>query len=155
MAAPTRTDLARLAATEARIAALDLPKGGFTAAARASALARLRAAGLPARRDEYWRWTDPAAFNASEAPAGAALRVDAPIFEGRDKVRLVFVDGVLDADASDTPVLAGSRSPVWPRPTGPTFIGPRRFTARWRPRRSCRLPGPLPRSTPRLRPTAS
>jgi Fe-S cluster assembly protein SufD len=107
MAAPKRNDAARLAATEARIGALDLPKGGFTATARASALARLADMGLPTRRDEYWRWTDPAAFNAVEPQAGTALRVDKPIFEGHDKVRLVFVDGVFDVDASDDPVLAG------------------------------------------------
>jgi Fe-S cluster assembly protein SufD len=107
MAAPKRNDTARLAATDARIGALALPKGGFTAAARASARARLRDMGLPSRRDEYWRWTDPAAFNAVAPQAGTAFRVDKPIFEGRDKLRLVFVDGVFDAAASDNPVLAG------------------------------------------------
>ncbi len=107
MAAPKRSDAARLEATEARIAALDLPKGGFTAAARATALARFREMGLPTRRDEYWRWTDPAAFNAPEPRSSAALRVEKPIFTGRDKVRLIFVDGVFDAAASDDPALAG------------------------------------------------
>ena len=107
MAAPLRKDDAREAATEARIAALGRPGGGFTAPARTDALARLTAMGLPTRRDEYWRWTDPAAFNAPEPAGGAALRVDKPIFEGRDKVRLVFVDGVFDAAASDNPALAG------------------------------------------------
>ena len=107
MAAPKRDNSARIEATEARIAALALPRGGFTAAARAAALARFRTLGLPARRDEYWRWTDPAAFNAPEAQGGAVVRVDKPLFEGRDKLRLVFVDGVFDAEASDDPVLAG------------------------------------------------
>jgi FeS assembly ATPase SufC len=46
--------------TEARIGALDLPRGGAWAnAARDDALARLRAMGLPNRRDEYWKFTDP------------------------------------------------------------------------------------------------
>jgi len=107
MAAPLRKDDARMAATEARIAALGGPRGGVTAAARSEALARLAAMGLPTRRDEYWRWTDPAAFNAPGPEGGAALRVDKPIFEGRDKVRLVFVDGAFDAAASDDPALAG------------------------------------------------
>ncbi|WP_413871055.1 SufB/SufD family protein [Albidovulum sp.] len=107
MAAPMRRDDTRLAATEARIAALALPKGGFTAPARAEALARFRATGLPGRRDEYWRWTDPAPFNAPDAAPGTAVRVDTPLFEGRDKVRLVFTDGVFDAAASDDAVLAG------------------------------------------------
>ena len=107
MAAPMRKDDGRLAATEVRIAALTLPKGGFTAPARAEALARLRATGLPGRRDDYWRWTDPATFAAPEPAPAAALRVDTPIFEGRDRVRLVFTDGVFDAAASDAPALAG------------------------------------------------
>lgn len=107
MAAPLGKDEARVAVTEARIAALGRPHGGFSAPARKDALARLRAMGLPGRRDEYWRWTDPAAFNAPEPQGGAALRVDKPIFEGRDKIRLVFVDGVFDADASDDPKIAG------------------------------------------------
>ncbi len=107
MAAPMRRDETRTAETGARIAALALPKGGFTAPARAEALARFRAAGLPGRRDEYWRWTDPAPFNA-EAPApGAAVRADTPVFGKRDRLRLVFTDGTFDAAASDDPALAG------------------------------------------------
>ena len=107
MAAPQRKDDARLAATAARAAALVLPRGGFSGPARAEALARFRTMGLPGRRDEYWRWTDPAPFNAADAVPGAALRADTPIFEGRDRVRLVFTDGVFDAGASDHPALAG------------------------------------------------
>jgi len=38
--------------------------GGFTAAARKDAAARLQAMGLPGARDEYWRYTNPAPFNA-------------------------------------------------------------------------------------------
>ncbi|AGT09114.1 SufB/SufD family protein [Paracoccus aminophilus] len=90
-------------ALTARLAALDLPKGGFTAAARADALARLTAAGLPKARDEYWRYTHPTAFNAVEpAPVpvlpGAA---DSPLFGDLDRLKLVFVDGRFDASASD------------------------------------------------------
>ena len=108
MAAPKPNAAAREAATAARLADLVLPRGGFTAAARAEAIARVRAMGLPGRRDEYWRWTDPAALNAAHPEGAAAFRVDRPIFEGRDKVRLVFVDGVFDAAASDDPALAGA-----------------------------------------------
>ncbi len=86
-----------------RLAALDLPKGGFTAAARADALARLQAMGLPGPRDEYWRYTPPAAFNAAtaealEIPADAG---DSPLFDDIDRLKLVFVDGRFDASASD------------------------------------------------------
>ena len=81
MAAPMRKDAARAEATEARIAALSRRTGGAFAAALAEALGRFGAMGLPARRDEYWRWTDPAAFNAPEPSAAAAVRADTPIFE--------------------------------------------------------------------------
>lgn len=108
MAAPMRKDEGRVAATEARIAALDLPKGGFSGAARADALARFRAMGLPGRRDEYWKYTDPAPLNAVAAPDAAVFAADeAPIFGAVDRLTLVFVDGVFDADASDDPALAG------------------------------------------------
>ncbi len=90
-------------ATEARLAALTLPEGAdWAEAARRAALARASAMGLPHRRDEYWKFTDPAALVAVEAPP-AAIFVDdeGPAFDGIEKLRIVFVDGVFDADASD------------------------------------------------------
>ncbi|WP_347310076.1 SufB/SufD family protein [Defluviimonas sp. SAOS-178_SWC] len=108
MAAPMRKDDGRLAATETRIAALDLPKGGFSAAARADALKRLKATGLPGRRDEYWKYTNPADFVAVEAPEAALFVADeAPFFGAVDRLTLVFEDGVFNAEASDDPALAG------------------------------------------------
>lgn len=97
-------------ALAARLASLDLPAGkGWLATARTDALARLRAMGLPARRDEYWRYTDPASLNAPEAPA--AVRFDAgdevAPFEGMDRLKIVFVDGVFDPAASDDLTLSG------------------------------------------------
>lgn len=104
MAAPLpREDL-----LAARLAALDLPRGGFTAQARAAALARLRAAGLPGRRDEYWRYTDPAELNRADAPPARLFDAgEAQVFDAIDRLRLVFVDGVFDAAQSDAPELAG------------------------------------------------
>ena len=108
MAAPMRKDDARQAATEARIAALDVPTGGFAGAARANALARLRAMGLPGRRDEYWKYTDPTDLAATEAPPAGVFADDEPeLFGAVDRLRMVFIDGVFDADASDDPQLAG------------------------------------------------
>ena len=50
-------------ATEARIASLAMPSGSaWSDAARAEALARFRAMGLPGPRDEYWRFTRHDAF---------------------------------------------------------------------------------------------
>ncbi|MEY4983611.1 MAG: Fe-S cluster assembly protein SufD [Pseudomonadota bacterium] len=96
-------------ALAARIAGLTLPQGGWAGAARADALARLGAMGLPTRRDEYWRYTDPSSLT---APAAAAARVfddsdESPVFGGIDRLKLVFVDGVFDPAQSDDPVLAG------------------------------------------------
>lgn len=100
---------AKLDAAEARLAALDVPQGAWAAAARGDALARLRATGLPGKRDEYWRYTDPTTLN-QVAPAPAALfdPGDEPmVFTGIDRLKLVFVDGVFDPAQSDDPVLAG------------------------------------------------
>ena len=100
---------AKLDALEARLSALEMPQGGaWVRQAREGALARLRAAGLPHRRDEYWKYTDPASLVAAE-PAPAALfdARETPLFDAIDRVRLVFVDGVFDAAASDDPALAG------------------------------------------------
>ncbi|MEL6449810.1 MAG: SufD family Fe-S cluster assembly protein [Pseudomonadota bacterium] len=98
MAAPAE----QLDLTEARLATLDMPQGGWSAAARADALARLRAMGLPERRDEYWKFTRPDALTQPEAPAAAVFHTDeTPIFGDTGALRLVFNDGVFDADASD------------------------------------------------------
>ena len=97
-------------ALQARLAALDLPAGGFTAAARRDALARLRAMGLPGPRDEYWRYTDPATFSAAKAGAigmEADEGPDGPLFDDLDRLKIVFVDGIFDADASDDLALDG------------------------------------------------
>ncbi|WP_324754531.1 SufD family Fe-S cluster assembly protein [Roseovarius sp. Pro17] len=90
-------------ASEARLAALTLPKGGVWAqAARKDALARLRAMGLPQRRDEYWKFTRPDTLTQADAPEAAVFHADEkPIFGDVDRVKIVFVDGVFDAAASD------------------------------------------------------
>jgi len=96
-------------AATARIAALDLPSGAAWATeARENALSRVQATGLPHRRDEYWRYTTPDSLNAPEAPKAAVLRGDdTPVFNDVDRLKVVFVDGVFDAAASDDLTLAG------------------------------------------------
>jgi Fe-S cluster assembly protein SufD len=94
----------------ARLAPLPAPEGGgWLGAARAAALARLDAMGLPQRRDEYWRYTDPATLNAPEPPRAALFDTggEPPIFGAVDRLRFVFVDGVFDPAQSDDPVMAG------------------------------------------------
>ncbi|MEL6169467.1 MAG: Fe-S cluster assembly protein SufD [Pseudomonadota bacterium] len=94
--------------TEARIAALHVPETGWQGAARVDALSRLRAMGLPGRRDEYWRFTRPDTLVQVDAPPAAAFDPrERPVFEDIDRVQLVFVDGVFDAAASDDPRMAG------------------------------------------------
>ncbi|MEZ5754500.1 MAG: Fe-S cluster assembly protein SufD [Paracoccaceae bacterium] len=96
-------------ALAARIAGLSFAREGWLGAARGEALARLTAMGLPTKRDEYWRYTDPASLTAVEAPAAKVFDAsdESPVFDGIDRVKIVFRDGEFDADASDDLSLAG------------------------------------------------
>jgi len=82
---------------------------GWLAGAQRAAQARLLAMGLPTRRDEYWRYTDPASLVAPDPAAAARLDAgdEAPVFGAIERLRIVFVDGVFDAAASDDLALAG------------------------------------------------
>tara|TARA_R110002110_G_scaffold20312_3_gene82441 strand:- start:2272 stop:3552 length:1281 start_codon:yes stop_codon:yes gene_type:complete len=94
--------------TEARIAHLNLPAKGWSEAARKDALARLRGMGLPERRDEYWKYTRPDILvQPAPVPAAAMANDQTPLFDAMDRLRIVFVDGVFDADASDDLSLEG------------------------------------------------
>ena len=96
-------------ALAARIAGLSFPRGGWLGAVRAEALARLTAMGMPHKRDEYWRYTDPGSLvGATVTPAALFDAGDeAPVFDAIDRLKLVFVDGVFDAAASDDLALEG------------------------------------------------
>lgn len=96
-------------ATEARLAAASRPEGaGWADTARDAALARVRAMGLPTRRDEYWKFTRPDTLVQAEAPEAALFdNDDGTMFEEIDRLKIVFVDGVFDAAASDDLVLEG------------------------------------------------
>ena len=90
--------------TEARIAGLSLPDGAVWARnAREDALGRLRVMGLPGARDEYWRFTKPDDLNAPDAAPAHVFDAgdESPVFGEIDSLRVVFRDGVFDADASD------------------------------------------------------
>ena len=77
-------------------------------AARDAAAARLAATGLPGRRDEYWKFTDPTSLCTPEAAPAALFRTDeSPFFTDIDRLKIVFVDGVFDAGASDELSLDG------------------------------------------------
>jgi len=94
---------AKIDATEARLADVRLPEGsGWATKAREAALDRVRALGLPGRRDEYWKFTRPDDFLAPEAPKAALFDGgQRPVFSDIERVRIVFRDGVFDPDASD------------------------------------------------------
>lgn len=94
---------AKREAAAARLSPADLPKGGaWVNAVRQGAFDRLLALGLPARHDEYWKFTRPDSLIADDAAPAALLKTDEkPVFSGLDRLRLVFVDGVFDAENSD------------------------------------------------------
>jgi len=102
--------VAKLATTEARLETLVFPKSGtWLKRGREAALARLKAVGLPEKRDEYWRYTDPARLSGpSVTPAKVfEIKDEAAVFHTIDRLKVVFVDGVFDAQASDDLALEG------------------------------------------------
>ncbi|TYO88486.1 Fe-S cluster assembly protein SufD [Oceanicella actignis] len=112
MLAPIRTRKTpqKLEAAEALLAARPAPEGEarWAREARAAAEARLREMGAPARRDEYWKYTDPAPLLQPAPDAAPAMADDeGPLWAGTDALRLVFVDGVFRPDLSDDPRMEG------------------------------------------------
>jgi len=100
----------RQTATEALLDTLELPTGGCTEMARRAALARVRSMGLPQRRDEYWKYTRPDTFLSADVPPAALFdNEEGLIFGDFDRLKIVFVDGVFDPDASDDLTLEGVR----------------------------------------------
>jgi Fe-S cluster assembly protein SufD len=94
--------------TEALIASFDMPAATWAQPARSDALARLRTMGVPVRRDEYWKYTRPDTLTQVGATKAAVLLTDeVPMFDTVDRLRIVFVDGVFDAAASDDLSLEG------------------------------------------------
>ncbi|WP_371928315.1 Fe-S cluster assembly protein SufD [Oceanicola sp. 502str15] len=107
MAAQSRKEVMaadRRAQAEARLAATPMPAAsGWSAELRQAALSRVIDLGLPHRRDEYWKFTDPTSLSQPE-PAEAATfdPQETLIFGGVERLHLTFVDGVFDAGASDS-----------------------------------------------------
>ncbi|MCF6429417.1 SufD family Fe-S cluster assembly protein [Leisingera sp. MMG026] len=95
-------------ATEARLSALTLPESGCLKAARQAALSRVQTMGLPSRRDEYWKYTRPETLVQAEALNAAVFAAEeTPMFSAFERLNIVFVDGVFDAEASDDLSLEG------------------------------------------------
>lgn len=100
---------AKQAAAASLLEGAALPEAsGWSFAAREDALARLRAMGLPSKRDEYWKFTDPTTLTAQEPPRAATFdHGEGLVFGEFDRLKIVFVDGVFDAEASDELSLEG------------------------------------------------
>ena len=97
----------RAEALAQRLASLTRPER--FADARDAAASRLATMGLPTRRDEYWRYTDPVSLTSVDPTPAAGIEADAeaPGFATVDRLKLVFTDGIFDAAASDDLRLAG------------------------------------------------
>lgn len=98
----------KISATEDRLASMDMPDVGCTKEARQAALGRLRSMGLPARRDEYWKYTRPDTLVQSDAPVAAVFQSDESLmFDQIDRLKIFFVDGQFDPERSDDLSLEG------------------------------------------------
>ena len=91
------------------VPSITVPDGGkWATTARNAAADLLTETGLPHRRDEYWKYTDPTTLTAPEATPAAIFKSDDPLpFAGVDAVKIVFVDGIYDPSQSDALELAG------------------------------------------------
>ncbi|MEM8570944.1 MAG: SufD family Fe-S cluster assembly protein [Pseudomonadota bacterium] len=87
------------------------PEGeaGWARSIRGKAEALFREHGAPSRRDEYWKYTDPAALVVQPATAASVLEIDDQErpFHNVDRLNIVFVDGVFEPELSDPLELAG------------------------------------------------
>lgn len=96
-------------ATEALIAAYPAPmgEGKWSRDARLRALTTLRQSGAPVRRDEYWKFTNPARLLETAKPATILKTDESPMFDRVEKLLIVFVDGIYRADLSDDLAMEG------------------------------------------------
>ncbi|KNG95230.1 Fe-S cluster assembly protein SufD [Pseudaestuariivita atlantica] len=97
--------------TEVRLLNIARPDAAaWTGPARDAAVKRVQEMRLPARRDEYWKYTRPDTLVDYQAPAAALFHNDeGRLFDGIDRLTIVFVDGVFDAERSDDLEMAGVR----------------------------------------------
>ena len=73
--------------------------GAWAKEARMAASERAQAAGLPQRRDEYWKYTRPDAFVQADVPLKASLHKSLEIFYQRNTVPVTFEDGKMQSAA--------------------------------------------------------
>ena len=96
-------------ALAARLVGRVAGQGGWLGAAQTAALDRLQPMGLPGKRDEYWRYTDPSSLTVPSAPKAELFdtKGEPRPFSAIDRLKIVFVDGVFDPAQSDALTLEG------------------------------------------------
>ena len=83
------------------ISRLDLPKDSLPI--RKEALENIKRVGLPSKRDEYWKYTDPKRFCEPFPKVSERIKSDQlPLFEDFGAIKLVFTDGIFDPKKSDS-----------------------------------------------------
>ena len=76
---------------------------------RSAALVTFNNFGAPSKRDEYWKYTNPNKLTIIPTePAALFSNDETPMFSNIDRVKIVFVDGILDLDQSDDLMLEGA-----------------------------------------------
>ncbi|MDC1411274.1 Fe-S cluster assembly protein SufD [Amylibacter sp.] len=76
---------------------------------RSEALVAFNNFGIPTKRDEYWKYTNPQKLiMIPTEPAALFSNDEPPMFESIDRVKIVFVDGILDLTQSDDLLLEGA-----------------------------------------------
>ena len=76
---------------------------------RSAALVTYKRFGAPSKRDEYWKYTNPKKLTIIPTePAALFSNDEAPMFSNIDRVKIVFVDGILDLNQSDDLMLEGA-----------------------------------------------
>ena len=76
---------------------------------RSEALVAFNDFGVPTKRDEYWKYTNPQKLTMIPTePAALFSNDEPPMFESIDRVKIVFVDGILDMSQSDDLILEGA-----------------------------------------------
>ena len=76
---------------------------------RSAALVTYKRFGAPSKRDEYWKYTNPNKLTIIPTePAALFSNDETPMFSNIDRVKIVFVDGILDLDQSDDLMLEGA-----------------------------------------------
>jgi Fe-S cluster assembly protein SufD len=76
---------------------------------RSAALVTYKRFGAPSKRDEYWKYTNPNKLTIIPTePAALFSNDETPMFSNIDRVKIVFVDGILDLNQSDDLILEGA-----------------------------------------------